>query len=453
MAGDAVLVWNQVAVEATRVERLPPPRLTRALAMVQGAVFDAVNGIERDYVPYLVKRHAPSWASPEAAAAVAAHDVLLGLMPARQATLDVALASSLAAIDDGRAEDAGVAFGQLVARRMLAERQDDGSNDTAAYIPGAAPDDWQPTPPGFAAALLPQFATVETFAISSPEQFRSDSPPALTSARFTQAFDEVKAIGAANSTTRTAEQTEIAVYWAGLLGTVQSPGQWNRIARGVADAQHNTLGENARLFALLNFAMADAMITSWNTKFEYNYVRPVTAIRNAANDGNPATTADPTWTPLLVTPPHPSYNSGHSTLSGSAATILADFFGTDAIAFTDTAESAPGGSLITRSFDGFWDAAREAASSRLYAGIHWSFDNEAGLDAGRNVGSFIADNLLRPRGRADRDGDDRDPDRDDHDPHNDGRGAATCGVRRGRIRTSSNAHRFFSDSSGGDVWD
>jgi hypothetical protein len=373
--------------------------------MVQGAVFDAVNGIERDYAPYLVDRHAPRWASEEAAAAVAAHDVLVSLMPAQQGALDAALASSLGAVPDGRAEDAGVAYGKLVAERMLAERVADGSTDVVTYVPGTGPDDWQPTPPGFAAPLTPQWATLEPFAIDSPDQFRADAPPAIDSPEFTAAFNQVKAIGAANSTTRTAEQTEIARYWAGPSGTIQPPGHWNSIARGVADAQGNSLTENARVLALLNFGMADALITSWDAKFTYNFIRPVTAIRNADGDPNPDTAGDATWSPLLTTPGHPSYNSAHSSISSAAATILADFYGTDSIPFTSSAELSAGGTQVTRSFNGFRQAAQEAGASRIYGGIHWSFDNQAGLQAGHSVGEFVAGNLLRPRGNTGRDAD------------------------------------------------
>src|SRR3954468_19162229 len=405
MAADTVLEWNQMAVEATRVARLSPNAQTRALAMAQGAVFDAVNGIERDYAPYLVNRHAPRWASEEAAAAVAAHGVLVSLLPAQRTTFDAALASSLAAVPDGRAEDAGVAYGKLIAKNMIAARADDGSTDVVTYVPGTGPDDWQPTPPAFAPAALPQWATVEPFGITSPDQFRADPPPSLDSPEFTAAFNQMKAIGAANSTTRTAEQTEIARFWAGPSGTVQPPGHWNSIARSVADAQGNSLAENARMLALLNIGMADALITAWDSKFEYSFVRPVTAIRNADNDGNPDTAADAAWSPLLTTPGHPSYMAAHSAVSATAATVLAEFFANDAIAFTSSAEVAAGGQVITRSFDGFWDAAQEAGASRIYGGIHWSFDNQAGLQAGHSVGEFIADNLLRPRGNTDRDAD------------------------------------------------
>jgi len=409
MAADTVLQWNALAVEATRVARLSPNVQTRALAMVHGAVFDAVNGIEGGYAPYLVQRRAPIWASEEAAAAAAAHGVLVGLMPAsQQATLDAALASSLAAVSDGPAEDAGVAFGQLVADRMLAERTDDGSTDVVTYVPGTGPDDWQPTPPGFGPAAIPQWATVEPFGISAPDQFRADPPPALDSAEFTQAFNQIKAIGKADAEItgdRTSEQTEIARFWAGPSGTVQPPGHWNGIARDVAVAQDNSLAQNARMFALLNIGMADALIAAWDTKFEYSFVRPVTAIRNGDNDPNPDTAGDAAWSPLLTTPGHPSYMAAHSAVSATAATVLAEFFANDAIAFTSEAEVSAGGQKITRSFNGFWQAAQEAGASRIYGGIHWSFDNEAGLEAGHSIGEFVSDNLLGPRGNSGNAGD------------------------------------------------
>jgi hypothetical protein len=366
--------------------------------MVHGAVFDAVNGIERGYAPYLVEQHTARWASAEAAAATAAHDVLVGLLPAQQATLDAALASSLAAVADGRAEDAGVAFGKLVAQAMLAERADDGSTDVVVYVPGTEPDDWQPTPPAFGPAAIPHWAAVEPFGMNSPDQFRAAPPPSLDSPVFTQAFNEMKAIGVATNSTRTAEQTEIARYWAGPSGTVQPPGHWNSIARDVADAQDNSLAQNARMLALLNIGMADALIAAWDTKFAYSFVRPVTAIRNGDNDTNPDTAGDAAWSPLLTTPGHPSYMAAHSSLSATAATVLAEFFANDAIAFTSSAEVSAGGAVITRSFNSFSEAAEEAGASRIYGGIHWSFDNEAGLEAGHSIGGFVADNLLQPRG-------------------------------------------------------
>jgi hypothetical protein len=288
---------------------------------------------------------------------------------------------------------------------MLAERADDGSTDVVTYVPGTGADDWQPTPPAFGPAALPQWATVEPFGMTAPDQFRADPPPALDSAEFTQAFDQIKALGVASNSTRTDEQTDIARFWAGPSGTVQPPGHWNSIARDVADAQDNSLAENARMMALLNIGMADALIAAWDSKFEYSFVRPVTAIRNADNDPNPDTAGDPAWSPLLTTPGHPSYMAAHSSLSATAATVLAEFFGNDAIAFTSSAEVAAGGAVITRSFDSFSEAAEEAGASRIYGGIHWSFDNEAGLEAGHSIGEFVSDNLLGPRGNSGNAGD------------------------------------------------
>jgi hypothetical protein len=435
MAADTVLEWNQVAVEATRVAKLSPNVQTRALAMVHGAVFDAVNGIEGGYAPYLVNRRAPVWASEDAAAATAAHDVLVSLMPTQQATLDAALASSLAAVPNGKAEDAGVAYGKLVAQSMIAERANDGSTASVTYTPGSEPDDWQPTPPNFPTAALPQWATVEPFGINSPNQFRADPPPALGSPEFTAAFNQIKALGVATNSTRTQEQTDIARFWAGPGGTVQPPGHWNSIARTVADTEHSSLEENARMFALLNIGMADALISAWDTKYHYNFVRPVTAIRNAGNDGNPDTTADTEWLPLLTTPGHPSYMAAHSTLSAAAATVLGEFFANDAIPFTSTAEISAGGPTITRSFDGFWEAAEEAGASRIYGGIHWSFDNEAGLESGRSVGEFVANNLLRARGSSAHNGDQP------------GRVAAPQRALSSALPSPSVANSFFSDAA------
>jgi hypothetical protein len=195
------------------------------------------------------------------------------------------------------------------------------------------------------------------------------------------------------------------------------------------------------MLALLNIGMADALITAWDSKFEYSFVRPVTAIRNADNDGNPDTAADPTWLPLLGTPPHPSYMAAHSAVSATAATVLAEFFGNDAIAFTSSAEVAAGGQVITRSFDGFWDAAQEAGASRIYGGIHWSFDNEAGLEAGHSIGEFVSDHLLGPRGNSGLDGE------------HPGGVAAPQRALGSALPSRSDAHWFFSDAADEESWD
>jgi membrane-associated phospholipid phosphatase len=241
--------------------------------------------------------------------------------------------------------------------------------------------------------VAPQWGSVTPFCIPSDSAFRPPPPPALTSADYTAAFNEVKSLGAANSTTRTAEQSQIARFWYGAAGTYTATGYWNQIAQEVAQRRGDSLVQDARLFALLNLAQADAYFAVWDAKYTYNFWRPVTAIRAADTDGNPDTAADPAWTPFLVTPAHPSYSSGHSGISGAAAAVLAAFFGTDAIPFSFSSDGLPG---VTRSYAGFSAAAQEVSDSRVYAGIHWRFDVQAGQVMGNEVGDYIATHFLRP---------------------------------------------------------
>ena len=241
----------------------------------------------------------------------------------------------------------------------------------------------------------------------SGSQFRPAPPPTLTSVEYAMAFDEVKDLGGDGINTptqRTAEQTEIARFWADGAGTASLAGHWNSIAEGVAQQRGNSLTENARLFAMLNIAMADAYISSWDAKYTYDFWRPVTAIREAGTDGNPATEADPNWTPLLVTPPIPSYTSGHSTVGSAAAAVLSDLFGPD-VRFATGSEGLPG---VTRTFDGFSAAAAEVARSRLYGGIHFDFDNRVGLAAGRSLGHYVSENVLERSGNRSSHGSSRD---------------------------------------------
>jgi hypothetical protein len=234
------------------------------------------------------------------------------------------------------------------------------------------------------------------FAMTSADQFRPAAPPALDTDAYRDAFNEVKELGSATSATRTADQTAIARFWVNGAGTASAPGHLNLLARIVATQRGTTLEQNARLFAALNIAMADAVINCWDAKYQFSLWRPVTGIREAAGDGNDETAADATWTPLIVTPPFPSYTSAHSSVSGSAAAVLADFFGTDAVAFTLPSQNP---ALPARSYTSFSHAAAESAVSRLYGGIHWSFDNDVGLTAGTAVGQYVVANFLRPAER------------------------------------------------------
>jgi membrane-associated phospholipid phosphatase len=393
-AGDMVLRWNEVMLDAIRADRTAPPAAARDMAIVQVAVHDAVNVIYRADQPYAVTRQGPRDASPEAAVAAAAHSTLVALFPAQKTNFDAALAASLADVPDGPTENKGVALGRSVAQEVLALRSHDGSDSVVTYTAGTQPGEWQPTPPAFQQQpLLPQWPSVTPFTMTSGALFRPPPPPSLTSPEYAAAVNEVKAVGAKDSATRTPEQTQIALFWINGPGTATPPGHWNEVAQVVAAGRGNTLMENARLFALLDLALADAGIVSWDAKYAYNFWRPVTAIRAADSDGNPATSADPTWAPLIPTPPFPSYTSGHSTFSAAAAAVLADFFGRDDVPFTLRSET-PG--VADRSFTSFSQAAQESGLSRIYGGIHYSFDNVQGLATGGALGHFVFAHYLRP---------------------------------------------------------
>lgn len=380
---DVVLDWNATLLNAVATDKTAPPLAARNMAMVHTGIYAAVSVIDQLSSNY-IDAVATEGVSRKAAVAAAAHRLLNNLYPNQTETFDVQLGLSLAEVPDGQAENYGVALGQFAADLTLAWRSNDGASNAVSYTPGTEPGEWQPTPPGFLPALLPQWSDVTPFALISSSQFRPDGPPALDSAEYAGDFNQVKELGSLNSTTRTAEQTEIALFWADGLGTFTPPGHWNQIAESVSLAQGNTLSENARLFALLNIAEADAGIVAWDAKYEYNFWRPITAIEQADTDGNPDTLTDPTWTPLLVTPPFPEYISGHSTFSGAADAVLTSFFGD--ISFTTSSAGLPS---VTRSFDSFTQAAEEAGISRIYGGIHFQSANEDGLAAGRALGNYV----------------------------------------------------------------
>jgi membrane-associated phospholipid phosphatase len=387
-AADPVLAWVRMTLEAIRGDAVAPPVATRDLAIVSAAIFDAVSAI-RGTSGYHAHETVPADASPEAATAAAAHRALVRLYPEWAATFDAGLADSLAAVPDGPGKDHGVALGRTVADAILALRAGDGWGEPAVDSPGSGPGTWRPTPPRHDPPLLPEWATVRPFVLASPRQFRPPGPPRLDSRAWADAYNEVKAIGRADSPSRTAEQAQIARIWADGMGTYTPPGHWNQIAAQLAQEKGNSLTANARLFAALNLAMADAAIACWDAKFAYRFWRPVTAIRAADTDGNPDTEADPSWAPLLTTPSFPEYVSGHSTFSGAAEVVLSSFFGPD-VAFRTSSAGLPG---VTRSYTSFRAAAEEAALSRLYGGIHFQFSNHDGLTTGRAVARYALDAL------------------------------------------------------------
>lgn len=391
---DVVTDWNSEALDAIRADRLAPPIAARVLAILHAAIYDAVNGITQTHEPYFVTGKPAGVASVEVAVSAAAHKVLVALFPARSEALDALYAAKLDSFRDHPSRRIGIAWGESVAQAILDLRSGDHSNDVVSYTPRTGAGFWQPTPPANAPALLPQWPLVTPFAMTSGAQFRPPAQPALESDRWAADYNQVKEIGSATSGTRTVEQTAIARFWADGAGTVTPPGHWNVIARDVAEQQGTTVEDMARLFALLNLAEADAAIISWDCKYQFEFWRPITAIRNGDLDPRSDTEKVADWTPLLVTPPFPEYTSGHSTFSSAGAAVLAAFFGSDDIAFTTESEDLPG---VVRSFTSFSGAAAEAGMSRIYGGIHFLSANEAGLSSGAALGAYVSSNFLRDR--------------------------------------------------------
>jgi hypothetical protein len=396
---DVVTDWNTAALNAIRIDRTSPPRASRALAILHVSIYDAVNGISRTNETYFVQSAVPASAAKEAAASAAAHKVLVSLFPASASSFDSLYAVSLVAIRNGPQKATGVAWGESVADQILTWRANDNADAIVVAPSGTDPGSWVPTPPAFAPYLLPQWGFVAPFGMPSGAQFRPPGPPTLDSDKWVTNYNEVKALGAAVGSVRTAEQSQIALFWADGAGTETPPGHWNHIAQQVGAAMGNTMEQNARLFALLNIAMADAAICAWDAKYIYDFWRPVTAIRAGNTDGNPATTPDPTWSSFIVTPPFPDYVSGHSTFSAAAATVLAMFYGTDNISFTTGSDFLPG---VFRSFSSFSAAADEAAISRVYGGIHFRFASEDGLASGADIGVSTFAHFLQPKGNRSR---------------------------------------------------
>jgi len=385
--GDVVTDCNNAALDAIRADRTAPPIASRSLAIVHVAIYDAVNGIARTHEPYLVPSAVSSSASRVAAASAAAHQTLVSLFPNHTSTFDALHAAILAGIPNGPQKTNGITWGEFVGTQILAARANDGSNAIVQPPGGSGPGVWIPTPPAFLPYLLPQWGFVVPFAMSSSSQFRPPGPPSLNSQQYAADYEEVKELGAAVGSTRTEDQTEIALFWADGAGTETPPGHWNSIAQIIATTRGNTLEENARLFALLNIAMADAAICAWDAKYTYHFWRPVTAIAFAEPGLN--------WMPLLVTPPFPEYTSGHSTFSAAGATVLPLFYGTEDLPFTTGSDFLPD---VYRSFSTPFDAAEEAGVSRIYGGIHFHSANVDGLQAGSSIGEWTVTHYLLPKG-------------------------------------------------------
>ena len=393
---DVIFQWHRVLQETIRTPGQQPPTIfpVRSFAMMHAAMFDAVNSIDGSYTPYLTDVPGTKNASLEAAAAQAAHDVLIALYPTREAVFDMELANSLNGIAANRMRQ-GVRVGEIVAAQMLAARANDGWNLTPLpFVLSLTPGNWQPTPPGFALAGFTHYPAVAPFAITSNSQFAPNPPPSLRSAEYAIAFNEVKEIGSSASATRTADQTQVARLWANVNTPTTVFFVWNNVARTVALARGTTIIENARLFALMNIAFHDSLLTTFTSKFQHGLWRPVTAIRRADEDENPNTSQDVNWSSLIGNPPYPTYAGNHAAIGTSQSTTLALFFGRDDIVFQHTWEGAGG---ATRSYAGFTAMANEEERSRVYGGIHFTFDQTAGQSVGRNVANYVFQNFMQPR--------------------------------------------------------
>jgi hypothetical protein len=399
LAQDAELVieWNRVLFSVA-----PPgsPAVIRPAAMLHIAMFDAANAIERAYTPYRFDVRASRGASPEAAAAQAAHDVLSALFPTQQATFDAVLDSQLANLPAGRKRQ-GIAIGRAVARAVLEWRQNDGWPATIVpdptYVLPSLPGNWQPTPPAFSFATFTFFANATPFGIQTSTQFLPPPPPALTSEHYATDFNETKSIGSATSDVRTAEQTEIALRIAA-VGFSTSPVEvWFRVAEDVARTQGLSLVDTARLFAFVAVALHDGLQTSFTSKFIYGLWRPVTAIPRADEDGNPLTDPDPDWIPLLVTPPYPTYAGNASCLAAAAARALQLVVGTDEVPSSVTWVGIAPNPDVTRAYDRFSLLSEEFARSRVYGGIHFQFDSDASQSVCPKVADYVFANYMIAR--------------------------------------------------------
>jgi PAP2 superfamily len=406
-SANAVTDWNLIASNAIVVTAgQPPPVSALSFAMVQGAVYDAVNAIDRGYQPYLPEPPSNPTDSKEAAAVTAAYRVLVGfgdlpgLFPSQQPALQPLYGSYIAALPDNPpgSRAAGIAIGEATARAMLTARMNDGRFGPSPVLYPPAPGIWRPTPPNFASDPAPWVGNVRPFIVPSAEMLRTDGPNALTSAAYAEDINEVKEVGSLYSTTRTADQTDAAIFWQD-----QAIALWNRIFRTLSASQNLDIVENARLFAMENLAAADALIGCWNDKYYWQFWRPITAIREANTDGNPATQADPTWLPLfdpaigvppppLVTPPFPDHPSGHCCATSAFVHTLQNFFGTDKIAFS--AHSNKSGT--TRSFDRFSDALKEVIDARVWAGIHFRTADVQGSVLGNRVAHYLEKHYFQP---------------------------------------------------------
>lgn len=387
-SANPVVVWDEYAQKSIWDVAVQGPNVQgRSFSMVHGAVYDAVNAIAgKPYQPYLIAPPAAGSESMPAAVAAAAHHVLLSLFPAQQPALQAQYDAYLAGIPNGLPKQRGIAIGGQAAAAMIAARQNDGAFGPQTWVVGTQPGQWRPTPPTFGSDGA-WTGFMKPFTIANAAMFRTAGPPALTSSAYAKDLNEVKKVGAVNSTTRTADQTDAAIWWHDRRLT-----EWE-IKRQVATSQGLNTLQAARMFAMVDFAATDAVIACYNDKAYYSFWRPVTAIQLADTDGNPATVADPSWMPVLVTPPFPEHPSGHTCYTAATMGALAYFFQRDNISFSAFSPA----SNSTRSFTSFSQALKEVINARVWGGIHFRTADLQGAKLGGLVTAYMIDHYFRSR--------------------------------------------------------
>jgi hypothetical protein len=361
------------------------------MAFMHAAMYDAVVGVEGGYQPYLFDDTAPDGTSATAAAAAAAHKILETYEPYAQTALDADLAASLAGIPDGTATSNGIAFGEHVAQELIDVRANDGRNAPVFFTKPPAPGVWRPTPPAFAPMAVPWLGAVTPLLVNSATQFAPPPPPGLTSARYTRDFAEVKAVGSASSTVRTPDQTAIARFFSGTPVV-----QFNRAMRDEAASRGLNIVQAARMFAAVDMSVADALITAWRAKLFYGIWRPSTAIQLADTDGNPDTTADPSWTPLIVNPPYPDYISGYNSYAGSFSEAMAQLFGDHNLNLNLISTAVPN---VVRHYDTGQALREDVVNARVWLGIHFRFADVAARNVGVSLANWTLDHYFQPIGQ------------------------------------------------------
>jgi len=395
---DAVTDWNGYANAAIFATTPTAHAAVVKTAMVQAAVYDAVNAIAGGYQPYVSRPAADPSFSQNAAAASAAYLVASALVPSQAATLQARYDATLASIPAGTAKSGGIDVGTAAAAALLAARANDGRDGPFTFVLGTAPGAWRTSPPFFALDPTAWVGNVKPFLVPSAEMLRSDGPNALTSAAYAEDFNEVKSLGSLTSTKRTPDQTMAAIFWQSQPG-----GLYGQVMRQLSTRYDLTIAQDARLYAMASLAAADGAIGCWNDKYYWNFWRPIDAIHDAANDGNPATVADPSWKPLfdpstattppLSTPPFPDHPSGHSCVSSGTLHAIQDFFGTDKLAFDITSTRFP---TQPRHYDRLSDALKEVLDARVWGGIHFRTADVQGAVIGKKVAHWERKHYFQP---------------------------------------------------------